>query len=189
MISGSSEDISDIIMSTNFSDLMVKVEYNNYILGKNIISTVQSWGDGLELKETNKWISIKQSSRLNFYITLIGWTSGFLFSLAIPNILFNIVSENNLFLYYCILLSSASIFLFGIIGARAGDIVERSLDSRGLQNTFTLTNGDRKWNSEVRNKNKSLISRAFIFCSIAVGELIVGGIAATIFYRISSILK
>jgi hypothetical protein len=163
------------------------VKYNNYILGKNLIGTVENWEDSLEKRE-NKWIQFLQnnSNIISNISIFLGAAAGIIFSTNVMSI-YEVMMNNSLSLDEWIARCSLIVLVFVFIGKYSGEYFERHIDQYATPYNIILTKGDRNYDRKrVRNNTKILI-KAGIGLLIVAAQLILGTWAPEIIPPLSSI--
>lgn len=157
------------------------IRYNNYILGKNIIATIDSWEKSLEVDD-NKIIEFLQgqSNRISrgiFYLSSLG---GVLFSSGltlIPSLTFQ----------FWLIYSAACALIFSFAGYEIGKFVERNIDHYTDGNIITLTRGDIKRNNMLGKRNRNVLLKAFAATFLFFIQLAIGIWAQELVPKLSSI--
>ncbi|MGJ8590384.1 MAG: hypothetical protein ACSHXW_20015 [Yoonia sp.] len=161
--------------------LVASINFNNYILGKNIISTIEDWEKSLKRRESpvrkifQKWSSTIRSG-LHFAAALAG-----IYACNLLILLIDLSSENGLAIF--ILWSAGIIYTSYKVGSFLAFRVERQIDRQVPQSNITLTDGDRRLEEKRGRKNAISVFKSALFFSGIVLQ-IVCSIAATKIFNV-----
>ncbi len=156
--------------------IVVTVDFNNYILGKNLSSTIENWEKALKRRNpTFRVFFQKRSANIRAILAFASTLSGiFACRIMIDN--WDLSPTNNL--GWFLLISAATIYAFYTIGGFLSKQAERQIDRQQASNNITLTEGDKRKEEQVEQKNKRSVYKAIAF-SFGVVMQISCSIAAT----------
>ncbi|MDI3335051.1 hypothetical protein QKW60_01385 [Defluviimonas aestuarii] len=162
------------------SPIAMTVSYNNYILGKNLISTVEQWERALERRE-HKWITglQRRSSLIAEVAFVVGIVSGVLAAANITSI-YTILDISRLSTEQWIIRAALCVVVFSYIGKVTGEFTERHIDKYSLPNNITLTKGDRNHQSKLAKSNTRTLVKSAVGFALVIFEIVVGTWAAEI---------
>jgi hypothetical protein len=153
------------------------VEYSNYIKGKNLTGTIDSWVKSLDINDRKIVSLLQQNSRK----IAIGGQFFATFAAISGSILFIPMNSGSLEeIAYLAGYSAAFIYLAMNLGKILSGMVERNLDRHESQNTISITKGDLSRNRQIEKKNNSVMRAAAFFgtgiliqilCSIAASYI------------------
>jgi hypothetical protein len=149
------------------------VEYMNYVVGKNLMSTIEGWEKALDHQDfgTIEFLQ-KHSSKIAQFLTFVSVLSGFLVCRAY---LYNPndppFSSTSTIVYFMAL----TLFLFYSVGKFFSQNIERYIDRQKPLSNLTLTKGDQKFNAKIKSGNRSNWIRVAMF-SVAILVQIACGI-------------
>jgi len=149
--------------------LVASVNFNNYILGKNILSTIEDWEKSLKKRDTRyrdfcqKWSSSLRSV-LSFSATLAG-----IYACRLPLSL--VAEDTTRDLGWFILVCAAVVYIFHSVGGYFAQQVERHIDRQVPQNNITLTEGDKRAAEKRDSKNKKTLFKSGLFVLGVVVQL------------------
>ncbi|SMX49251.1 hypothetical protein MAA8898_04237 [Maliponia aquimaris] len=157
--------------------MQANVKYINYVLGKNIMSTIEDWEGALEKEESSfrKTVS-RLSNRFPHIGKTVGSVAGLVFAFRLGDsfsAFFPAFSEAGTYLFFY----GVSFVIFSALGNELGRRVSRSLESHKSPLNFVFTRGDSIRNESVRRKNRITVRKALIYVSLIALELIVAGVS------------
>jgi hypothetical protein len=161
--------------------LVASINFNNYILGKNIISTIEDWEKSLKRRDApirkifQKWSSNIRSG-LHFSATLAG--------IYACNVLINLIdfSSNNGVAIF-MLWGAGIIYISHKVGSFLAFKVKWQIDRQVPQSNITLTDGDRRLEEKRARKNAISVFKSALFFSGIIIQ-IVCSIAATKIFNV-----
>lgn len=131
--------------------LIVEFEYVDYMIVKSLISTVDSWVEGLD--------TIKSPKVLNFFKKKYNYGGKFCafvfllvssFSILLTPLKLNFENLKNSLIIFLMIISGCS-----YVGFLIGDKIEEIIDSFMNNTRISITNGDKKLISKYAKKNKN----------------------------------
>ena len=167
-----SGDVADI--DFDFGSLKYSVDYNNYTQGKNIIGALESWEKTLIRRSANLRLLLqRKSSAIRKLITFFIICSG-IFATNGVIIIIQKLSSNYNFNHTWIVWAALVVYTSSQIGFLVGSLVERQIDKQQPSNNLTITQGDKKFDIEVGDKNRALTRRAIIYAIAALFHTTLG---------------
>lgn len=135
------------------------VEFSNYVRGKNIINTIESWIRSTKINERNFIAQLQRSSRkiaslCSFSITLTTIIGCMIF---IPPNDANI-RDLGVSIYFSIIF----IYLGHKIGRILSNFLEQQIDTQSRGNIISLTNGDDIVQRKISNRNNTAIIKSIL---------------------------
>jgi hypothetical protein len=142
-------------------NLILEIEYVDYIIARNIISTVDSWEVGLEKNNYNKMIDMIQRYSM-YFPSIIRLIFFIIICVYLINNIENRSILNLIELSKFSLLSLLSIYIFMQIGYYFGRLLEKSID--GLVSTayIMINSGDSQELKKYQSNNIHKIIGAFM---------------------------
>ncbi len=135
------------------SALAVEITFNNYIIGKNLQSTIDNWEQSLQI-ENSKIIDILQK-KTHIISDVIPYLAAILSLLLAYKI-----SKFDLKIETWICLSAASTMFSLYIGNNISTFITEKLEKINRGNIITLTRGDENHSKKITKSNTTLILKA-----------------------------
>lgn len=130
--------------------IFCRINYNNFILGKNIISTIEDWEKSVRKPEnkTVNWMQ-KHSAEVAVFLQWLSVAACFWLCWGLRNY-FSVSDTEGLSVW---MLYSAAAISFGFgFGRIIGRSAEREIDRYSPLSNITLTSGDRQRNTKIQKK-------------------------------------
>ena len=165
--------------------LVATVNFNNYIIGKNLLSTIEDWEKALKRREApirkrfQSW-----SSRISAALTFVSTLAG-IYACKLPLEALDLTQPNYLGLF--ILWSAATIYFFYTLGCFLASRVEREIDHQLPQSNITLTEGDKRLEERRSSTNRSKVLKSFGYLLGIVIQIACGLMATSIWSWLISI--
>lgn len=147
------------------------VEFNNYVVGKNLLNTIDEWE--ASLKRAGRGLAIKlrdYSQEMRRLILVLAVLSGVGFSHQISGFLPS-SAELNSNLQDWLAISAFSLVIFGYVGELAGRYAERFIDRQRNPRNIVITKGDENAEAKRLSRNKGYLARASIGVGIVVLQI------------------
>jgi lipid-A-disaccharide synthase-like uncharacterized protein len=143
------------------------VKYNNYVVGKNLLGTIDDWESTLKQREQSLLKKLQRySSYVNQLLVFLGSISGIIF--AYRFLPFFIDSQNwQAWVTWFILIA----VMFWQVASICGRLAERYIDRRQDPANIIITSGDQRAEDLRSKKNKSLAKKAILSASIVAIEV------------------
>lgn len=168
--------------TSKFPSIMCTIQFANYVLGKNILSAVESWERTLS-KRTRKAIDFSQ--RYSHLIPqagkVVGMISGFAISYRLIDYLALTESSSNANLALWALTSAAITYALMITSIALGRYSENMIDSYEFGGNLIITTGDKRREEEESRDNRKITARVAIAASFILLQLALGVSASYIF--------
>ncbi|WP_156874943.1 hypothetical protein [Sulfitobacter alexandrii] len=165
--------------------LVAAITFNNYIIGKNLIATVEDWEKSLKKRESpvrkkfQKW-----SSSINAALVFMATIAG-VYACRLPLETVDLNQPKGLGIF--LLWSAAVIYSFYTAGSFFASRVEREVDRQLPYNNITLTEGDKRLEEKRSGKNRKTALKAFSYF-VAVLVQIGCSLAATGIWKWGTLL-
>lgn len=154
--------------------LSATIRYNNYILGKNLIATIENWESTLEVREQKVVRNLQKNPSLFPEIGFfIGTVSGIILAGNLSAFYSGFKLEDVDFRLW-IMWAALAVFTFSFFGRISGKFAERHVDRYTPGNNITLTKGDHNFEKNLLKRNKESLLKAGFGTLIILMQLIVG---------------
>lgn len=164
--------------------LVAAVNFNNYILGKNILSTIEEWEKSLRRREAKvRNFFQKWSSSIRVVLGFLATLSG-IYACRLPLAEVNF-SEPNAVAKFAIV-STAIIYTFHFVGSSLAKEVERQIDRQLPHNNITLTEGDKRALEKRAKRNGKTVAKSLLFFGGVATQVICSITATAIWTKLKS---
>lgn len=165
----------------------VSVEYSNFILGKNIISSIDEWEKSLPTTEKPVLDFLqKHSSKIQNILELVVLISGIFFCRAVLNSE-TLAADPGQFGKWLVV-SAAIVVTFFYFGRTVSTLTERHIDRIEVPSIINFTLGDRNRDDQLSHKNLRTSYKALAFASTCVLQVILSVLANPIWEKVRSLL-
>ncbi len=160
------------------------VRFNNYIIGKNLIGTIENWEKSLTkvTREKTRWLQ-KKSSSISQAISVAGTFAGIYACRAFLGIIDD-ASPTTIGQFFII--SAGVVFAFHTLSEYLGRSVERNIDRLSGKSNISITRGDENRDVKIDKKNKVSIIKAISFSAGVVLQIVCSISASYIFLFLTS---
>ncbi|MCF3974040.1 hypothetical protein [Paracoccus salsus] len=156
------------------------VEYSDFIVGKNLIGTIDGWEDALKKRDPTFFQKLsRQSERIRNSLTFITTLSAIYLCATLPDIF-------SASLYTSLIASAGIIYVGHNLGLFFAKKVEENIDRSSTFSNITLTDGDRNHNEKVEKRNRSAFRKALGFLSFCVLQVALSVVANPVWEYLSS---
>lgn len=164
--------------------LIIEIEYVDYVIARNMMSTIESWVKEIELEKRNKFLRFAQSN--SHWIPRITGTMLLMIALvasffAIDETL--IGREENAFLAKFLLSSFGFIAISSIFGSWLGRITENTVDRVQELSHIEINRGDKNLLAKFKKKNSRSYWKSGIYLLIITSHAIASSYFAAILYE------
>lgn len=152
------------------------VKYNNYIVGKNLLASIDDWEATLKRREISFLQKLKTwSSSIRQALTFLGSIAGLISSYRV---LPYFISEDDWqkWAVSCILITA----IFWQIASIAGKLVERYIDRRKEAANIVVTVGDQRDEDAQSKKNTTYARKAVASAGVVVFQIAIAVVASPI---------
>lgn len=158
------------------SPIAASVKFNNYVVGKNLLSTNDSWHDSLKRREKDTLHRLKPwSASIRQALTLLGTISGLWFSYSV---LAKLSFVNSIELWLTLFLSVS--IIFWQVAYSAAKYFETFIDQRQNSANIFLTVGDDRAEEQREFRNRGYFRKAAAGVAVVLMELVFALTAAPI---------
>lgn len=138
------------------SSIFCTIKYNNYILGKNIVSSADGWVGSLDIFETPILKKAqKNSDKIREIIFFFATISGMFVALGLHKI--NVFSHEQWIIY-----GAMTTFSFAYVGRVIGKWVEYNIDRISVRDPLCITRGDNLAASTKKRANTRYMFKVFL---------------------------
>lgn len=146
------------------------VEYNDFIVGKNILSTIDSWEKALTKQDHSIIRSFQRKSQYVRHFLEIGTT---LAAIAFCRVFAQDAASgaSNASLFNFLVISTIIIFIGHHLGSFLANQFESFIDRISSASNITITKGDQNHNQKILKKNKTYAFKSaafFISCLLQI---------------------
>lgn len=164
----------------------VSIEYVDYIVARNILTSVESWIDDIEVNKKNIFIEFIQ--RKSHWFSRLSGTILFIVSIyscysLVGTMGIDFGKPENVVSYIILSIGiSGTLYLLGLV---FGKILEQSVDKINNISIITINSGDKKLLKNFKSKNFwSYVKSGFLFIFLTLNAIFSSLIASYIFQRI-----
>ena len=156
--------------------IQATVHFNNYIIGKNILSTIDNWHDNLKKREKDLLSKFKRwSATLREALTYCGTIAGIWFGQAITS---NTLADSDWQVLAA--LYASIVFSFWQIAKFSGAYSERFIDRRQDHANLIVTTGDHRAEERRLKNNQSYFKKSFMGLIVVAFQISVAVMAEPI---------
>jgi hypothetical protein len=151
--------------------MLASIDYNDFIMGKNLLSTVESWERGLPKREPTGLRKLQEHShKIRNAINLLSRASSIYLCLFLASLLDAATNLNNFVIW--VTYSFLFIYLASELGRFVGRRVERNIDAIDAGPNFTFSRGDLNHEKKIRTNNKNFKTHAILYFSASVVQIL-----------------
>ncbi|VAW81252.1 hypothetical protein MNBD_GAMMA12-1539 [hydrothermal vent metagenome] len=164
--------------------LIIEIEYVDYVIARNMMSTIESWVKEIEIEKRNKYLIFLQSNShwipklTGTILMMVALVASFF---AIDSVL--IGREENTTLAKFLLSSFGFIVLSSRVGTWLGRITENTIDRIQELSHIELNRGDKNLLSDFKKKNSRSYLKSGIYILIITAHAVASGYFATFLYE------
>lgn len=138
------------------SPISCTVKYNNYILGKNLVSAADGWVASLDVIENSLLKHAhRNSDKLRELVFFLATIFGLVAALSLHKM--EIFFQEEWIIYAAI-----TVFSFSYFGRFVGKWIEKNIDRISVRDPLCITRGDDQYAKSRKSKNKRLIIKAIL---------------------------
>lgn len=147
--------------------IAANIKFNNYIIGKNLLSSIDDWEANLTVRDKDIFHKLKPwSAKIHEALSFLGAIAGLALAYKVIDLFTEEFTTSSIVGAYAIIT-----LVFWQVAKFSGEACERFIDRhRGAANII-FTDGDKRFDEKRLKRNKSLTAKAILTGGVVMGQL------------------